>query len=209
MRRSVAADGAEGHHRPESRPSSPELSGPEAPRAPDAPGAPGREVEPEAQAIEAEVIPEELQQAIRTMMKMESYASPHPHPEHLERYVALYPDAARIVFDSYEAQGVHRREMERQFMTGSERRANIGQWLAFLLVGGAIAGGIVALLNGLEWAGGTVLVAALGGGVILAITGSKQQSAPAAAGRSPRASSRRASSELEPKQKPTAPPDPE
>lgn len=141
-----------------------------------------RKEDAKSEPVEAELIPEDVQDAIvqRLAMKMEQYSSPHPHPEHLERYAALYPDAPRIVFESFNEQGQHRREMETMYMKGSERRATIGQWLAFVLVAGAIAGGAYAFSKGFEWAGGVVIVAALGGGIVLAISGSRQEPAPAA-----------------------------
>lgn len=44
--------------------------------------------------------------------KQESYDSPFPHPDHLERFNELYPDAAETVFKEFERQGKHRRDME-------------------------------------------------------------------------------------------------
>lgn len=156
--------------------------------------------------VEAEIIPEDVQDAIvqRLAMKMEQYSSPHPHPEHLERYAELYPKAPEIVFESFREQGQHRRNMESVYLRGSERRANIGQWLAFALVAGAIAAGALAISQGLEWAGGVIIVASLGGGIVLAISGGRQEGAPAA--RKPSGTRRRqANGEVVARPKPPAP----
>lgn len=49
---------------------------------------------------------------IAVQHKQESYDSPFPHPDHLERFNALYPDAAETVFKEFEKQGKHRRDMD-------------------------------------------------------------------------------------------------
>lgn len=49
---------------------------------------------------------------IAVQHKQESYDSPFPHPDHLERFNELYPDAAETVFKEFERQGKHRRDME-------------------------------------------------------------------------------------------------
>jgi uncharacterized membrane protein len=42
-----------------------------------------------------------------------TYEGPLPPPWILERYARLYPDAPRIIFQSFEKQGDHRRALER------------------------------------------------------------------------------------------------
>lgn len=123
----------------------------------------------------AELTPDVQDRLVRKiLMQAEQYSSPHPHPDHLERYAALYPKSPEIVFEQFRDQGDHRRAMERDYMHGSERRANVGQWLAFTLVAAAIAAGvIVSVATGNAVAGATIITASLGGGILLAISGAK------------------------------------
>ena len=83
----------------------------------------------------------------------------------------MYPRAAEIIFTAFEEQGGHRREMEAATVRGNERRANIGQWLAYSLVLVALGAGIAAILVGEAVAGATIITVAFGGGVVLAVAG--------------------------------------
>lgn len=131
-------------------------------------------------------------------MQVERYSSPHPHPDHLERFAALYPDAPKIVFESFREQGEHRRARETQHMNGSERRANIGQWLAFVLVAAVIGAGIFAVAVDEAGAGATMISVGLGGGILLAISGNFQQPMrPVRKDRSLPSGTTRAKSEIE------------
>lgn len=81
----------------------------------------GRREASKPDPVEAELIPEEVQEAIarRVEMHLEHYSSPHPHPDHLERFAKLYPKAPEIVFEAFREQGEHRRRMERAYMQGN------------------------------------------------------------------------------------------
>ncbi|MRX45330.1 DUF2335 domain-containing protein [Agromyces kandeliae] len=128
------------------------------------------EADPE---LPAEVV-EEIDARVEAKLErveLEQYNSPFPHPDHLERFEALYPGAARVVFESFDEQGKHRREMEKRFVKGNEVRAFIGQWLAFVLVLAALSLGLVCILNGQAVVGGTIVTVAFGGGVVLYIAG--------------------------------------
>jgi uncharacterized membrane protein len=54
------------------------------------------------------------------------YESHFPHPDHLERYCRLYPDAARIVFTEFEQQGEHRRRLEGAVVSTQMKNARLG-----------------------------------------------------------------------------------
>jgi uncharacterized membrane protein len=131
--------------------------------------------EPTEDAI---VLSDEVEARIETevearfeQLTLERYSSQFPHPEHLERYVNLYPDAAKLIFDNFDKQSEHRRDMERLFVKGNESRANRGQWLAFSIVIVTIGVGLVSVLNGNATAGGIIIGAAFAGGVVLYIAG--------------------------------------
>lgn len=155
---------------------------------------------PEA-AVEAVVIPEEASEAINEAIEarveqvvMERYSSQFPHPEHLERYAALYPDAPQLVFQNFDKQSEHRRQMESIFVKGNEKRANRGQWLAFSLVVVAFAVGLVSVIVGQAATGGVIVTAAFAGGVILYIAGGAQRMQPPAKTQGNERDSARASS---------------
>lgn len=140
------------------------------------PGSPNNELEPNGAShmpSEGEIAPDIQERISQVLMQAEQYSSPHPHPEHLERYAALYPQAPEIVFEQFRKQGDHRREMEAKYMRGSERRANIGQWLAFILVLAVVASGVIAIIAGNPVAGSSIIGVALGGGILLAISGAR------------------------------------
>lgn len=59
-------------------------------------------------------------------------------------------------------------------MRGSERRANIGQWLAFVLVGSGILAGVYSISQGQAGVGATIITVGFGGGIALVIAGAKQ-----------------------------------
>lgn len=118
----------------------------------------------------AEPVPPALQAQIAQIV-MEQYSGQFPHPEHMERYAALYPGAPAMIFEQFEKQSEHRRTVESTYMNGNERRANIGQWLAFGIVIVAIGVGLVSVLIGQAVTGGVIVGAAFTGGVVLYIAG--------------------------------------
>ena len=88
---------------------------------------------------------------------MEQWSAPLPKPDDFARYEEVVPGSAERILAMAERharhlaeleveQSEHRQELERTVITGTERRANIGQWTATgiavtaLLVGGYIAG---------------------------------------------------------------------
>lgn len=119
-------------------------------------------------------VPPALQQTIEAsvlQVMTEQYSGQFPHPEHMERYAALYPDSPKIIFEQFAAQGQHRREMERMYQEGNERRAGRGQFLAFALVVIAFAVGLICALVQEATAASIIIPAAFTGGVVLYIAG--------------------------------------
>lgn len=55
-----------------------------------------------------------------------TFRGPTPPPEILREYAELYPDAPRIIFESFERQGIHRREMEARYMRHAVMRSYLG-----------------------------------------------------------------------------------
>lgn len=77
-----------------------------------------------------------------TGYRSESFAGPIPHPDHLERYKEIYPQAPEIVFRMAEQQSQHRQAMEKKMLKSDLRRSWSGVLAGFVIaiVGLAVAG---------------------------------------------------------------------
>ncbi|MFL9899259.1 DUF2335 domain-containing protein [Paraburkholderia fungorum] len=49
----------------------------------------------------------------RAILRAEAFSGPTPHPKHLERYEVTFPGASKIIFEQYQANSQHNREMEK------------------------------------------------------------------------------------------------
>jgi len=103
----------------------------------------------------------------RVSITRETFIGPMPPPEVLERYEAIYPGAAGMIFEEYKSQGGHRRDLESRVVRSNIRNATIGQGMGFLLLGGIIAGGVFLAHEGRDLAGFGSIVSAIIGGVYL------------------------------------------
>ena len=140
---------------------------------------PKSDAEIESEPSETVAIPEELEEQLDERIQqivMERYSGQFPHPEYMERYAKLYPRSPAIIFEQFENQSAHRREVEKTYMRGNEHRSNVGQWLAYSLVVLSITAGLVAVLTGQATAGSTIIISAFGGGIILYIAGGSARS---------------------------------
>ena len=59
--------------------------------------------------------------------------SPFPPPAELEKYEALYPGAAKLLFDNFVNQTNHRMELEKLVIHEDSKRANIAQHYSFII----------------------------------------------------------------------------
>lgn len=103
----------------------------------------------------------------RVSITRETFIGPMPPPEVLERYEAIHPGAAAIIFGEYQAQGAHRRDLESRVVRSNIRNATVGQVMGFLLLGGLLAGGVFLLHEGRDLAGLGSIVTGVVGGVYL------------------------------------------
>lgn len=103
----------------------------------------------------------------------EEFQGPLPPPSVIERYAAVHAKAPEIIFRAFESQVKHRLEMEATLLHGSERRARLGQILGTILIGGGLAGGVVAIVVGAAGAGATIIVAALASGILSYVFGDR------------------------------------
>lgn len=101
------------------------------------------------------------------------WSGPLPSPDSLREFNEVVPGSASKIVDAFVEQGNHRRQLERQLVVGTERRADLGQRLVFtFLVLVVVLGGVVALAeNGA--AGALIITAGLGSGVALYILGGR------------------------------------
>ena len=98
----------------------------------------------------------------RTELTIEAWGGPLPHPDALARFDQVQPGLAQIIVGEFQAQAAHRRDLEGRTVRSNIRQALLGQVLAFILLGGLIAGGIFLVHEGRDAAG----LAAIGGAVV-------------------------------------------
>lgn len=108
-------------------------------------------------------------------IKMESFQSPYPPMSYLRELDALVPGGAKHLIDQADEQAAHRRSLERSVVGGGERRANIGQWMGFIIALVVLAAAVLLIINGFGVEGtvlGSVDLVAL---VTLFLTGKSSQ----------------------------------
>jgi hypothetical protein len=94
------------------------------------------------------------------VLATEEREGPLPSGRELRRYREADPSAPRIILEEFRAESRHRRHMEREIVTGENRRADRGQVFAlviilvgltisaFLIQGGHdVAGGFIAAMD--------------------------------------------------------------
>jgi uncharacterized membrane protein len=102
----------------------------------------------------------------------QSYSGPIPLPEHLAEYDRIVPGAARAIFEEFQANGRHSREIERAGLSGMMRKDSRAQWIATSLV--LVGFGLVyeLAMNGFGTAAIAVAAGLLGTVVTAFLTGS-------------------------------------
>jgi uncharacterized membrane protein len=86
---------------------------------------------------------------------------PLPPPAEMEKYEQLYPGATKMLLELFKEQSEHRMELEKTVIKGDSRRANIAQWLAFVLGLTALIGGVMLILKGKDGFGFAAIIGAL------------------------------------------------
>ncbi|MFZ4618457.1 MAG: DUF2335 domain-containing protein [Rectinemataceae bacterium] len=97
-----------------------------------------------------------------------------PPAGELEKLEGIYPGITVRILDNWDNQGKHRQELEKFVIARDNRRADIGQWLAFTLGVIALLGGFGLLAIGKDGAGtatvigsvATLLTAFFGGALL-------------------------------------------
>ena len=83
----------------------------------------------------------------------------------------MVPGSAKTIVDKFADQSDHRREIERIVVVGNDKRANRGQWMAFVIAMTAIVGGIYLSANDKSTAGLVLVISGIVGLVAVFITG--------------------------------------
>lgn len=109
----------------------------------------------------------------RMVLAEHSYSGPLPQPADLQAYELVLPGAAERIMKQFEDQGAHRRELEQVVVRGSERRGDLGQWLAFVLMLSGVVGGCIVALAGEAKAGAGIGAAAFASGTLIYILGGR------------------------------------
>lgn len=65
---------------------------------------------------------QQLERVVQQVLRAEAFSGPTPHPEHLERYERTYNGAAQIIFEQYQANSQHQRDMEREMLALESRK---------------------------------------------------------------------------------------
>lgn len=102
-----------------------------------------------------------------------TYVGPLPEPADLKAYDLVVPGAAERIIAAFEEQGSHRRTQEARVVSGSERRANAGQFLAFGLLLTGIVGGCVVAATGEGVAGASIAGGAFACGALTYLIGGR------------------------------------
>lgn len=115
--------------------------------------------------------PEQAQQVKTTrkmFMQLQSFAGPIPPPELLGQYEEVCPGSADRILTQFEEQGRHRRKIENRVVWNNTVSSILGQITGFVLLAGAIGGGVFLLYNNKPVEGlGSIVTAVVGAAWVL------------------------------------------
>lgn len=112
----------------------------------------------------------------QSVMYSESYSGAVPHPDHLERFNELVPGSAQMIFDEFQKQAEHRRNLEAFAVQNQIRQSGRGQIFGFVLAVVFLLAGIILIFSGHEQAGITLTGGTLVSLVALFVVGKVGQS---------------------------------
>lgn len=100
-------------------------------------------------------------------------SGPLPHPDLLRQYDQVVPGAAERIIRSFEKQGEHRQSMERDNLDANIKKSFWGLAAGWTLAVLFLAGGVVCILTGHDWAGGILATADIATVVSIFVYGEK------------------------------------
>ena len=92
----------------------------------------------------------------RLLLAAEFSDGPLPSGRELKRYREADPSAPRIILDEFRAESRHRRHMEREIVSGENRRADRGQVFALVVMLVGLSFAALLVQGGHDWAGGII-----------------------------------------------------
>ena len=93
-----------------------------------------------------EKLPDEERQVV--LERLEIYQGDLPHPDILEGYNRLYPDAAKRIIENGIAESEHRRKMEDKYLSGNIAAHKFGPVLGFIVALAIITSGTFLIFTG-------------------------------------------------------------
>jgi len=105
------------------------------------------------------------------------FSGPLPPPEVLEEFNRIVPGSARRIFDLVETQSRHRIDLERRVIDSDISRSRAGLWMGLVVSLAAICGGVYVAVTVSPTAGATIATASVVGlaGVFVYGTYSRRQ----------------------------------
>ncbi|MDO8505026.1 MAG: DUF2335 domain-containing protein [bacterium] len=100
-------------------------------------------------------------QALIFAQKAEMFSGPIPQPEIIEKYEKILPGAAKEIFGNWGKQVTHRHHIEKVVVWSDSIKSVGGLILGFIVVMGAIGGGVYTALKGQILFGGGLSLAGL------------------------------------------------
>lgn len=128
----------------------------------------GEEIAGEIEEITPEIIEQLGPETVKKMVSFamsEQFSGPLPPPRILAQYKDILPDAPERIFSMAERQGDHRIHLERTVVEQSERRANWGLALGFVLFLILAVGSLYLIAIGMQVSGLLVFVVAVASAV--------------------------------------------
>jgi hypothetical protein len=92
----------------------------------------------------------------RLLLAAELGDGPLPSGRELKRYREADPSAPRIILEEFRAESRHRRQVEREIVSGENRRADRGQVFALVVMLVGLSFAALLVQGGHDWAGGII-----------------------------------------------------
>lgn len=121
---------------------------------------------------EVEKLPKKERQVV--LEKLEIYQGDLPHPNILQGYNELYPDAAKRIIENGIAETEHRRKMEEKYLSGNISAHRLGQFLGFIVALAIVGSGTFLIFTG-HAITGSIMTGATALGVIGLFTGNSNK----------------------------------
>lgn len=92
-----------------------------------------------------------------------TYTGPLPPPEMLKGFAEVYPESVKLIFDEFEKNSAHVRELEQSKLQSEVEIAKRGQWMAFVIGIFLFCLAGYAVFVGANWIAGGALFIAIAG----------------------------------------------